>query len=197
MNDIFIPTQYGEVYGQAVGDPANPLVLGLHGWNANQSWQTWEPMLLPLADAGYYVVSVDMPGWGRSIPAKPLTMSGGLATAVVLAILNELNVATAVLMGKSWGGSIALMLAIARPERVSKLILTAPAFRMFKELRTLQQPVLLAWAEDDPVIPVTQAQHFVDALPNCQLERYLTGGHSAAQNNVEDFAPKAIKFLKD
>jgi len=54
---------------------------------------------------------------------------------------------------------------------------------------------LLAWAEDDPVIPFSYAARLAAAIPNCQLEIYPTGGHSAAPKNAADFAPKAIKFL--
>jgi pimeloyl-ACP methyl ester carboxylesterase len=91
---------------------------------------------------------------------------------------------------------VALEVALHHPQRVSKLILTAPARQNLEPLRELQQPVLLAWAKDDPVIPYKYAQKFVDSVSHIQLESYETGGHSAAQHNVEDFAPKVIEFLK-
>jgi pimeloyl-ACP methyl ester carboxylesterase len=101
------------------------------------------------------------------------------------------------MMGKSWGGGIALALALNYPERVDKLILTAPAFQQFSLLSNIKQPVLLAWAEDDPIIPIQTADEYVRGLHHCQLVTYSSGGHSAAPNNADDFARKAIKFLKD
>jgi pimeloyl-ACP methyl ester carboxylesterase len=103
---------------------------------------------------------------------------------------------TAVLMGKSWGGAVAIQTAMAHPNKITKLILTAPAYATYSALPTLTQPVLLAWAEDDPVIPIAYAAKFAEAAPNVQLQTYPTGGHSAAPKNAADFAPKAVEFLK-
>jgi pimeloyl-ACP methyl ester carboxylesterase len=171
-------------------------VLGIHGWSQRNGWHTWEPMMRPLAAAGFWVVSVDMPGWGRSESLKSEPLMEEDPAAAVVDILDGLEVETAVLMGKSWGGGVALDVALNRPARVAKLILTAPARLNLDGLAGLQQPVLLAWAKDDPVIPFDYAARFVKVIPDVQLERYATGGHSAAQKNVDDFAPKAIKFLK-
>ena len=194
MEDIWIETPAGEVYGKSAG--AGPLVLGLHGWSQRNSWQTWQPLLRPLADAGFRAVSVDMPGWGRSVAASgPLRAQQ--AVDVVLALLDGLEVETATLMGKSWGGGVALKTALDHPQRVAKLILTAPAFRDFGRLAEVQQPVLLAWAEDDSVIPIHFAQEYVERVPTIELVTYETGGHSAAPKNAEDFAPKVIEFLRD
>ena len=197
MDDIFISTPYGQIFGKVAGSLNNPLILGLHGWSQKNGWHTWEPLLEPLAEAGFYVVSVDMPGWGQSIPLKPVSMAGDTPVAVVLSILDGLGAKTAVLMGKSWGGGVALSLALTQPQRVDKLILTAPAFRERGKLGSVAHPVLLAWAKDDPVIPVENARPFANALPHCELQIYLIGGHSAAPNNVQAFAPIAIKFLQN
>ncbi|MBE2198245.1 MAG: alpha/beta fold hydrolase [Anaerolinea sp.] len=202
METIFVETEFGKVHGKAAGNRSDPLVLGLHGWSQRNGWHTWEPLLPPLADAGFYVVSVDMPGWGQSVPAKPepLTngaLSNGRYLDAVLAILDGLTSGQTILMGKSWGGGLAINLALTYPQRVSKLILTAPAFRELERLAQLAQPTLLAWAEDDPVIPFSYAAQFAAAIPNCQLATYPTGGHSAAQKNAADFAPRAIEFLRE
>ncbi|MCB8965328.1 MAG: alpha/beta fold hydrolase [Chloroflexota bacterium] len=197
METIFIDTEFGKVHAKAAGDANNPLVLGLHGWSQRNGWHTWEPLLQPLADAGFYVVSVDMPGWGLSIPAKPEPLTNGRSLEAVLAILDGLQCPQATLMGKSWGGGVAIAVALEHPQRIHKLILTAPAFHQLEQLFGITQPVLLAWAEDDPVIPFSYADQFAAAIPSCQLETYASGGHSAAPQNAADFAPKAIDFLKN
>lgn len=153
--------------------------------------------MAPLATAGFRVISVDMPGWGRSTRSEPGPLKGEQAQSAVLAILDGLGAETVALMGKSWGGGIALSLALSRPKRVQKLILTAPAFRELDRLAELDQPVLLVWAKDDPVIPYDNAARFLAALPGAQLVTYETGGHSAAPKNAADFAPKAVRFLTE
>ncbi len=193
MKEITIQTDRGDIYGRTAGEPGQPLVLGLHGWSRRNGWQTWEPLIEPLAAAGFHVLSIDMPGWGHSpawekIPGK----------SAVVALLDALGEDTYAIMGKSWGGGIALDFALTYPQRVQKLLLTAPAYRgMPAELERLIQPVLLAWAEDDPVIPISYGEAMVKVIPNCIFQRYVTGGHSAAPKNADDFTPKAVAFLRE
>jgi pimeloyl-ACP methyl ester carboxylesterase len=194
MEDIWIATAYGKVFAKADGPQDGRLILGLHGYSQRNGWHTWEPLLAPLAQAGFRVVSVDMPGWGQSVPTKG-QVGGSDAVQCVVQMLDELAVTEAVLMGKSWGGNVAVETAVAHPTRITHLILTAPAVRSPETLAKISQPVLLAWAEDDPVIPVAYASQFAAAIPDCQLETYPTGGHSAAPKNAADFGPKAIRFL--
>lgn len=196
MKDIWIETKYGRVFAKAAGPETGRLVLGVHGWSQRNGWHTWEPLMEPLAEAGFRVVSVDMPGWGQSVPAQG-QVTGEAAMQCVVQMLDELAVAEAVLMGKSWGGDVAVETAVTHPHRITHLILTAPAVRNTNLLAQISQPVLLAWAEDDPVIPYKYAAQIAAAMPDCQLETYSTGGHSAAPKNVADFGPKIIRFLGD
>lgn len=197
MDDVYIQLQTTTVYGKLAGEPSNPLVLGIHGWSQRNGWHTWEPLMEPLATAGFCVVSVDMPGWGESPAMDALPLGGERAVQVVVDIMNGLQKETAVLMGKSWGGGVAIQAALERPERVTKLILSAPAFRDMERLREVRQPVLLAWAEDDPVIPPAYGNKYRSALRNSTLVMYPSGGHSAAPKNAEDFAPRATEFLRE
>jgi len=197
MDDIFIETTFGKVFAKGAGETAAPLVLGIHGWSKRNGWHTWQPMMAPLAEAGFRVISVDMPGWGQSTAVNDEPLMGESAMNAALEILDGLEAETAVLMGKSWGGGIALRLALIHPGRVNKLILTAPAFREIDKLAAVNQPVLLAWSTDDPVIPYEYAEQFLNALPDARLETYSSGGHSAAPKNADDFAPKAIQFLRN
>lgn len=195
MEEIWIDIPAGKVFGMTAGD--GPLVLGLHGWSQRNGWHTWEPLIKPLAAGGFRVVSVDMPGWGNSPATGDGRLSPEEAVGVILALLDALGAETAVLMGKSWGGGVALQVALDHPARVTKLILTAPAFRDFGRLEQLSQPVLLAWAKDDGVIPIDYADEYTGRAPDVRLETYESGGHGAAPNNADDFAPKAIAFLQD
>ncbi|MDJ0752873.1 MAG: alpha/beta fold hydrolase [Ardenticatenaceae bacterium] len=193
MKEIWINTPRGRIFGMTAGKEYDPLIIGLHGWSQRNGWHTWEPVIEPLAAAGYRVISVDMPGWGQS-PAWEKTAG----KSAVVAMLDALEIKqAAALMGKSWGGGVALDLALSFPERVEKLILTAPAFRGSPaDLQRLTQAVLMAWAEDDPVIPIAVGRQLIRSIPNGKLITYATGGHSAAPENADDFAPKAINFLK-
>lgn len=195
MHEILIETEFEPVYGRSAGETGSPLVIGIHGWSQRNGWHTWAPLLDPLAHAGYYAVSVDMPGWGDS-PAwssAPLTIDLGLSA--LEAIISGLGYQQASIMGKSWGGGLALEFALRSSDKVKSLILSAPAYRDFERLERLVPPVLLAWSKDDPVIPYRYATSFTGAIPNVELATYERGGHSAGPKNADQFAPKAIIFL--
>lgn len=196
LENVFIKLQMVTVFGKLAGEPSDPLILGLHGWSQRNGWHTWQPLMEPLAAGGYCVVAVDMPGWGETPALDALPLGGERAVQVVVDIMNSLQKETAVLLGKSWGGGVALSTALTYPGRISKLILTAPAFRQPQRLPDIQQPVLLAWAEDDPTIPIYVADVFETAVADITVMRYPTGGHSAAPHNAADFANHALRFLK-
>jgi pimeloyl-ACP methyl ester carboxylesterase len=200
INDMLtehnIQTPNGRIYGKSSGDQAKPLIIGIHGWSRRNGWHTWEPLLEPLGSAGFFALSVDMPGWGESDPWGSGALSNDQGVEAALAIMSAFDKESAVLMGKSWGGAVAIQAALSHPNQITRLILTAPAYSDYSALKGLRQPVLLAWAEDDPVIPFQYAANFVEAAPNVRLEAYPTGGHSAAAKNAAEFAPKAVEFLK-
>jgi pimeloyl-ACP methyl ester carboxylesterase len=149
-----------------------------------------------LGDAGYYALSVDLPGWGKSKSWNKGPVSSKAAKSAILAILDVLSYDVAILMGKSWGGGIAIGLALDEPQRIAKLLLTAPAFGNLERLSELRQPTMLAWSEDDPVIAFKTAKVYEKSIPSIQTVYYKTGGHSAAINNANDFIPRALGFLR-
>jgi pimeloyl-ACP methyl ester carboxylesterase len=196
MEELMLSTRFGQVFAMGTGDVSAPLVLAIHGWSQRNGWHSWEPLMVPLAAADFRVVSVDMPGWGQSRAVVPVPLSPEDAKGTVLNLLESLGAESAVLMGKSWGGGVAISLALTQPDRVEKMILTAPAFREPQRLPELTKPVLLTWAEDDPVIPFAYARVIAEAIPSCRLVTYSHGGHNAAAYNAVDFAIQAAEFLK-
>jgi pimeloyl-ACP methyl ester carboxylesterase len=195
LRERIIDSSFGKVFGMSAGNPDSQLILGIHGMSQRNGWHTWEPLLHPLAEAGYFSVSVDMPGWGRSQLKNASNLNTSRAVTTVGDMIKSLDKQSAIVMGKSWGGGIAFQLALEYPELVSKLIVTAPAYREIAGLHKLTQPVLMAWAEDDPVIPIMYAAEYEAVIPECELVTYKSGGHSAAPNNAEDFSSRAIRFL--
>lgn len=195
MQEISIPTEYKPIYGMAAGGPKSPLVVGVHGWSQRNGWQTWAPLVQPLGDAGCYAVSVDMPGWGNSLSWSGHPMSVDEGVLALEAIISGLGHSRAAIMGKSWGGGIALELALRQPEKVAALILSAPAYRNIEHLSGMTIPVLLAWSRDDPIIPYRYAAEYVRTLPQAELISYDQGGHSAGPKNADHFALKVIEFL--
>lgn len=107
-------------YRHAGSGPPLLLVHGLLGHSF--SWRSTIPALAPLAD----VYAVDLPGSGWS--DSPPDREGSLrATAQrLLRFLDGLGLSRFDMLGTSYGGALAMMLAALAPERVRRLILVAP-----------------------------------------------------------------------
>lgn len=98
---------------------ARPVVL-LHGFLFDRSM--WRTQVAGLADRGFRVVAVDLPGFGASPPpAEPATM--GSYAAAVAALVERLALPPVTLVGYSMGGQVALELCATRPELVERLVL--------------------------------------------------------------------------
>lgn len=103
-------------------DP-EPLLL-LHGTSA--SLHTWEGWVDALSDSER-VITVDLPGFGLTGPNPSGDYSAAAYTGFVVALLDALELRSVVVAGNSLGGNIAWELALAAPERVSRLILVDAA----------------------------------------------------------------------
>jgi pimeloyl-ACP methyl ester carboxylesterase len=100
---------------------AVPLVL-IHGAGCNL-----EDMRLALGDhlAGRRVISIDRPGHGWSERAHEGS-SPEYQAKVISQVIERLGVARVIVVGHSWGGLLALRLALDQPQRVAGLVLLAP-----------------------------------------------------------------------
>lgn len=95
-------------------------VLLVMGLGANG--RLWGPIVRRLVASGYEVITFDNRGCGRSsTPWRPWTTRTMAADAV--AVLDELDVDRAHVVGASLGGMIAQELALEFPDRVSTLVL--------------------------------------------------------------------------
>lgn len=98
-------------------------VLLIHGSGPGvTAWANWRLVMPTLADARR-VIAPDMAGFGYTErqPGEVYTMDGWVAHAI--GVLDALGIERTDLVGNSFGGAIALALAIRHPERVRRLVL--------------------------------------------------------------------------
>lgn len=100
-------------------DAARPTIVLIHG--AGHDHSVWTLQSRYFATHGWNPVVPDLPGHGQS--AGPQLTSIEAIADWVLALLDELGVATATLAGHSMGSLIALQAASQAPERVRSLVL--------------------------------------------------------------------------
>ncbi|MDX6521125.1 MAG: hypothetical protein QOF08_1730 [Gaiellales bacterium] len=105
------------LYHQLEGE-GEPLVL-VHAGICDS--RMWDPQWQTFA-AGHRLLRYDMRGFGRSpIPPEPYSHAADLA-----ALLDSQAITGAALVAVSMGGRVALELAVARPDLVSRLVLSGP-----------------------------------------------------------------------
>jgi 3-oxoadipate enol-lactonase len=113
------------VPGAAVEGAGKSTVVFLHGVGGDR--QSWAPQLAAFAPR-FRAVAWDAPGYGTSAPLSPMTFPG--LAASLRALLDDLDVEKAHLVGQSFGGMIVQEFAATYPARVKSLVLTgtSPAF---------------------------------------------------------------------
>jgi len=120
-----------EVTGQ--GRP----VLLLHGWP--DSGRLWRHQVPLLAAAGFQVVVPDLRGYGRSgKPEEVEAYSLPVVARDVLAVLADMKIARAHLVGHDWGATLAWWLASLAPGSVDHLVVLSVGHPVTIR-RTLQQ----------------------------------------------------------
>jgi pimeloyl-ACP methyl ester carboxylesterase len=106
-----------------MSNPPAELVLLLHGQPGGV--RDWDRVseLVQRARPGTRLLAIDRPGWRPG--SRPTDLAGNARTA--LAALDAQRARRAVVVGHSLGGAVAAWLACEHPERVSRLVLAAPA----------------------------------------------------------------------
>jgi 3-oxoadipate enol-lactonase len=104
-------------------DPRRPTVMLLHGWIVTADL-TWHGAYDALVDAGYRVLAIDHRGHGRGLRAMSRFRLADCA-ADAAAILRQLEVAPAIVVGYSMGGVIAQLMARDHPDVIRGLVLSA------------------------------------------------------------------------
>ena len=123
----FIQINGLELHVKTLGQ-GEPVFVLLHGFGA--SLYSWQPVMEPFSQHGT-LIAFDRPAFG--LTERPLSWEGQnpyspeAQVALVVGLLDHFAVEQAILVGNSAGGTVAMQVALAYPERVSALILVDPA----------------------------------------------------------------------
>jgi pimeloyl-ACP methyl ester carboxylesterase len=125
----FVTVDGLQVHYKEAGTGPQALIL-LHGFGA--SLYSWHEVMQPFTQYGR-VVAYDRPAFGLTSRPMPGEWQGEnpypaeAQAKMLLALMDELAIRQAVLVGNSAGGAIALLAALEAPERVTALLLVDAA----------------------------------------------------------------------
>jgi pimeloyl-ACP methyl ester carboxylesterase len=106
------------VHESGSGDP----VVLVHGLGTDSS--AWD-RVVPLLAARFRVITVDLPGYSLGSVVPEVPHADDLAAGLD-AVLARLGISSAVIVGHSFGGAVALLTAHYYPSRCDGLVLLAP-----------------------------------------------------------------------
>jgi pimeloyl-ACP methyl ester carboxylesterase len=101
----------------------NPLVL-LHG-NGSMIEDFESSGLLDLAARNYRVIVFDRPGFGHSDRPRNVVWTPDAQAELIKHALERLDISNAIVLGHSWGASVAAALALKYPDLVRGLVLAS------------------------------------------------------------------------
>ena len=114
-----------KVHYSVAGSGARTVLL-IHGWACDET--VWQGQVAALAP-DYRVVTIDLPGHGRSEPAAT-PLGQYVFTRAVGAVLNQEKTGRAVLVGHGMGGFVARRFAQLYPKRVAAVITIDAPFQV-------------------------------------------------------------------
>lgn len=249
------------------GVSSGRVLILVHGLGAHlQTWDVWADRLKD----DFRVIRLDLPGAGLSHPDAKNDYSDDRSSDILLALMNQLDIEMASLIGNSIGGRIAWKFASDHGDRIDKLVLispdgyASPGFEYGKSaevpfimsmmkyalpksmlrpnleiaysdptrlkqnvmdryhdlmlapgnrqalldrmrqtvlvppeplLAKIAAPVLLLWGEDDRMIPIDNAQDYLEALHNATLVSLPDLGHVPHEEDGRVSLVPVIDFL--
>jgi len=173
---IWIETQeFGDVFARCVGDPADPLILYVHGSGPCNSSMFWNHVIMDTVrlaatntlglPTSFFHVAIDCPNYGRSPGDKQTIRSypGALLASIVSALGRKSAVA---MCGSSQGCASIFNAALEMPKLAHTLAVVHPVAHAPHRFSSLALPTLLIFDTEDAGHPVSVGRQMRRYLPN-------------------------------
>jgi pimeloyl-ACP methyl ester carboxylesterase len=191
IEDRVVEFEGHSIHSLRAGPETGRSVLLLHG--AKFSAETWRALgtLTHLAEAGYHVIALDLPGFGKSEDWR-------FDRAHFLErLLAELGIGKPVVLAPSMSGTVTFPVLEGRPELVSGFIGVAPAGAQRYAARVKGNPVptLIVWGDRDTVFPVSRAGLLAASFEHATVVILEGARHPCYLDEPARFHDAVLKFL--
>jgi pimeloyl-ACP methyl ester carboxylesterase len=117
----FVSVDGIRIHFQEFGDASKPPIILIHGYTA--SLYVWHKVAPLLADEGFHVVALDLVGFGYTSKPRWFEYTIGAQARIVSRFMQRLGIGRATVVGSSYGGAVAITLALDYSASVEKLVL--------------------------------------------------------------------------
>jgi 2-succinyl-6-hydroxy-2,4-cyclohexadiene-1-carboxylate synthase len=145
-----------------------PPLLFLHGWMGSSEDYCH---VIELLRSRYYCIAIDLPGHGKTNIIEDDLSYEFIATADgIIQLLDRLKIDRTAITGYSFGGRLALYLALEYPDRFDRVILesTSPGLATAAARQT-------RIVSDAQIIHQLQTENFADFVTNWYRQQLFTG----------------------
>lgn len=189
---MFIKVNGHDIYAYTGGkafDASKPTVIFIHGVLNDHS--VWILQSRYMANHGWNVLAIDLPGQGKSGGEPPSTVEEAADT--IIALLATTGLDQAALVGHSFGSLIAMEAAARAPAHISHLVMAGSAYPMKVSPALLESSVK---APEKAIAMVNQFSHSTLAPPPSSLGpgTWLYGGSRALMRRMLASNPKTNVF---
>lgn len=204
FNSSFQTIDGAKIHYEVYGDPVNPPVVLIHGFGG--STYSWRETIPFLQENKYFIVAVDLKGFGLSEKGLNLDYSHVSQAQMVSDLLKNLNVKDAVIVGHSMGANVAIMLSMEHPDKVSKLILvdaalnkvnSNPIAQLYPLISTFPveqyaRQILLRYANNDKLKDILKSAYYNQEL----VTDNIVNGYSVALK-MKDWQDSLVGVIRD
>ena len=177
-NERRVDTPHGSVFVRDIPGE-DPQIVLMHGFpDDHRIYDKLLPLLSPRR-----AVAFDWLGYGRSDRPNAVGFSLDEHGSVLAAVLDELGISRAVLVGHDASGPDAVAFAIAHPQRVAHLVLLNT---MFGHQPALHLPEMIRLLADPALTPLA------DAMINDEGQRLWLLQHTADQWGLDAVDPDSL-----
>ena len=180
-----------QIHMLRAGPDKGRAILLLHGGKFDSG--TWKKIgtLDVLADAGYRVLAIDLPGSGKSPSWKvdPKTF--------LVELIAVLDIGRPVVLSPSRSGNLSFPLILDHPEKVSGYVPIAPVGvkQYASKLKESPVPALVVWGERDSLFPPSMAKTLAASFKTAEVVILPKAKHPAYLDQPELFHEALLKFL--
>ncbi|MCI5055498.1 MAG: alpha/beta hydrolase [Flavobacteriales bacterium] len=115
----------GNIFYRSFGSNENPAIIFLHGGPGYNSFSFEASTAQKLSDLGYFVITFDQRGCGRSMDVPNSSYDLKESFEDIDSIYLKNNISKATLIGHSWGGTLGIKYALQHKDKVDNLILVS------------------------------------------------------------------------